>query len=90
MSVHIYCVLNYASSGSKLFKADIPNVTDRCDCILFLCNLEMSKISEQGTDGENIVLCSDREVINRELPHPALCKYPGSRKTLVCSTVLLQ
>lgn len=56
MSVNIYCVFNYASSESKLFGADIPNVTDRCDCILFLCNLEMSKMFEPGTDGENKVI----------------------------------
>lgn len=62
MSVNIYRVLNYATSRNKLCVADICNTTDRYDCILFLCNLEMTEISERGTDGENIVLCSNREV----------------------------
>lgn len=61
MSVNIYCVLSYATSRSKLCVAGICNITDRCDCILFLCNLEMTEISEQGTDGENIALYSNRE-----------------------------
>lgn len=73
------CTFN-AGSGSRLCVADVPNIADRCSCILFLWNLEMSEISEQRTEGENIVLCSNKQRTC------FLAQYSGYGKILDCST----
>lgn len=83
------CTFN-AGSGSRLCVADAPNIADRCSCILFLWNLEMSEISEQGTEGENIVICSNSEMDTDKQRTCFLAEYPGYGKILDCLTTLLQ
>lgn len=50
----------------------------------------MSEISEQGTEGENIALCSNSEMDTDKQRTCFLAEYPGYGKILDCLTTLLQ